>query len=59
MVTKFLKDIFREMEASVQKCRAFINISIIFKYFFREIEAAPVTNVIPELFSENRDTHPI
>jgi hypothetical protein len=37
--TRLFEDISREMEASVEKCRAFISISIIFEDFFREIEA--------------------
>jgi hypothetical protein len=32
-------DIFREMEASVKKCGAFLEFSIIFEDFFREIGA--------------------
>jgi hypothetical protein len=37
--TRLFEDIFREMEASVKKCGAFIKISIIFENIFREIEA--------------------
>jgi hypothetical protein len=36
---RFLKENFREVEASVYKCGAFVKISIILEDFFREFEA--------------------
>jgi hypothetical protein len=36
---KLLKDILKEVEASVSKCKTSIKISIIFEDFFRKIEA--------------------
>jgi hypothetical protein len=38
-ITRLFKDIPRRMEASVQKCGAFIKISIIFEDFLIKIEA--------------------
>jgi hypothetical protein len=36
-ITRRFENISREMDASVQKCGALINITIIFEDFFREI----------------------